>query len=391
MLSCAAMKNSNRFTLYAVLIPFIVWRILLFISAFAGILYLPFTPRFPYSEALLIPSGLPGWVWTFANFDGVHYLTIASSSYSAQFTQVFFPLYPLSIRIIHGILQMRTGIIPGILISNVCFLISMRLLYGLVTRDFNRSTGIWSLLFLLVFPTSFFFGSLYTESLFFMLTVGAFYASRLGKWRLAGILGAFASATRLHGIFLFPALLWERFEYLKQQKSFTPVSLIRSPLLLIPAGLISYMVYLQMAFGDALYFWHAQPVFGAQRSGDSIILLPQVVWRYIKILFSIPFGTETFWIPAAEMGFTFLCLLILVLAHRLKIRLSYLIFSWISVILPTMTGTFSSMPRYVLVAFPMYIVLAKIPNLILRSLLAAGFLVLLVVFTILFTRGHWVS
>ena len=151
------------------------------------------------------------------------------------------------------------------------------------------------------------------------------------------------------------------------------------------------MVYLKVYFGDALYFWHAQPVFGAGRSGSSIILLPQVVYRYFKIFADISVTSEVFWITFLEFFLTVLTILLLIYAHRRKMPLSWLILAWPAILLPTLTGTFSSMPRYVLLALPIYLGLASIPNLKVRSLVLFISLLLQLVLTMLFTSGHWVA
>src|SRR3989344_4709824 len=75
----------------------VLWRVALLAIAAYAISSLPFKPSFPYWETLLEPNGHPLF-WSWGNFDGVHYLTIAMHGYSAQFTQAFFPLYPLAIR-----------------------------------------------------------------------------------------------------------------------------------------------------------------------------------------------------------------------------------------------------------------------------------------------------
>lgn len=100
---------------------FIFWRVLLFLVAYLSGKYLVFDPSFPYSDTLLVKSGLPSWIWSFANFDGVHYLTIAKSGYSAQFTQAFFPVYPGIISLISRIIQYDNFIIIGLLLSNLFF------------------------------------------------------------------------------------------------------------------------------------------------------------------------------------------------------------------------------------------------------------------------------
>src|SRR3989344_8416936 len=100
---------------------FALWHLLLFFSAFAGSSHFPFTPRFPYSDIYLFPSGLPFWIWAFANFDGVHYQTIAQFGYSAQFTQVFFPLFPIILGFWQRLFSPLSFILTGLIFSNLIF------------------------------------------------------------------------------------------------------------------------------------------------------------------------------------------------------------------------------------------------------------------------------
>lgn len=391
----------------------LIWRLTLVVDAFLSSIYLSFRPRFPYSDVFLIPSRLPFWIWSFANFDGVHYLTIAKNGYSAQFTQVFFPFYPFIIGFISKILPNVNGIVIGLFISNISFILLIYYFIRLLKIDYKNNQIIWILWFLIFFPTSFFFGSIYTESLFMFLIISSFYYARSKRWWLAGILGAFASATRPIGILLLPALLWEwqkenrckyqvlsiKFNNKKLNSNIflksmlhTTYYLLHAPILyLVPIGLIAYMVYLQLKFGDFLYFWHAQPIFGAQRSGTGIILLPQVFWRYIKILTTVSYFQMDFWIALWELLFTLFAIYLLLLAYKHKIRTSYQIFSWLTILVPTFTGTLSSMPRYILSAFPLYIVLSSLSGKYIKSLLLIISIILLLIFTALFTHGYWVA
>ncbi len=395
---------------------FLIWRIGLFIIAWCGARVLFFSPRFPYADVVLFPSRLPDWIWTFANFDGVHYLTIASRGYSSQYTQVFFPLYPLLIRFCSVLLPFISPVAIGITLSSLFFLLSLVIFWKLLILDYSEKEIYFIFLFLIFFPVSFFWGSLYTESLFLLLSLLSFYFARKKKWLFAAALVGIASATRLTGIFLLPALLWEQWQdKLKTQNSklkirfpnsnIIPniklsfqllycfiVTLLHSPILyLAPLGLIFYMIYLQTQFGDYLYFWHAQPVFGAERSGARLVFLPQVIWRYLKIFGSNNIFAEAFWIAVLEFVSSIGAIFLLILAHLKRVRFSYLLFAWLTVIVPTLTGTFSSMPRYVMLAFPIYIVLGLINNKIIKNFLFVIFCLLLIVLTVLFSRGHWVS
>jgi len=246
-----------------------------------------------------------------------------------------------------------------------------------------------AILFLLVFPTSFFFGAAYTESLFLVLILGSFYAARKKNWWLAGVLGAFASATRIVGIFLLPALLWEWWEQNKEIGNWRRMS-SALPLLLIPLGLLFYMRFLASYFQDPLMFFHVQPAFGAQGSAGKLILLYQVFWRYLKMVVTTKLDPLYFtvWLELlTTTGFGVL----LVYAQFKRIRLSYLIFAVFAFLAPTLTGTFCSMPRYVLVLFPCFIALALIKNRVFRTLFFVLCSMLLALATIFFTRGYWIA
>lgn len=380
--------------MYIIFLVFFIWRLVLFISASIGERFLLFTPRFPYSEILLQSTGLPQWIWSFANFDGVHYLTIAKSGYSAQFTQVFFPLYPFFIAIFYNIFPYLNHLIIGLISSNILFIASLIFFWKLLLLDFKKGTAIWILLFMVFYPTSYYFGSVYSESLFFLFIILSFLEARRKRWILTAFFGFLACATRLVGIFLVPALLVELYLQSKGEINREKIKKNIWPILaicFIPFGLIGYMIYLQVYFGDWLYFWHAQSVFGASRSSGSIILFPQVLWRYIKILTTLPITTYAFWISFLEISTTLISILLLVLAYRKKVRITYIIFSIFALLIPTLTGTFSSMPRYVLVAFPVYITLGLLHSNKQKLLILLIDGALLIVFTMLFTSGRWIG
>jgi len=354
---------------------FVTWRIFLFIIAYLSPNFIQvFGNKFPYVE-LLKSSGLPHFLWSFGNFDGVHYLGIAGNLYDYQYTQAFFPLYPLLIRFFSPIF---TGnlLLTGLIISNTFFLLGLLIFYELVSGSTNEKTAFWSVLFLLTFPTSFYFGSVYTEGLFFFLIITSFYFYGKNKLILASVIGGFASAARLIGLFLLPAFIKRK--PLNQQ----------IPLLIIPSGLILYMTYLYIKFHNAFYFLTAQTIFGQERSTSAVIFLPQVFYRYLKILLTT--NSIVFAISFFELFSTIFAIIILSLATK-KVKSEWLIFSWFAVLVPTLTGTLASMPRYILVAFPIFIYLAMVKSLYLKVGLLIIFIILLAITTTLFTQGYWVA
>lgn len=309
-----------------------------------------------------------------ANFDGVHYLTIAARGYF-QYGQAFFPVYPLLIR---GLLFLPIDpVYIALGISHLTFLAGLIVFYRL-SYNINKMWGIWPVIFLLVFPTSFFFASVYTESLFFLLAVSIFYLAEKKQWLWVGILGLVISATRLFGIFLVPALM-----FFKKPSKW---------ILLVPIGLFLYMWYLYRTAGDPLFFFHAQPAFGAGRSGSSLILLPQVLWRYTKIITTASPTTISYKVAVLELiSLCFSGIALWIGFAKKIIPRSYLLFSLFIVVVPTLTGTLSSLPRYLLSAFPLFFIVGSVHNTALKVLLFAIFLGGLFFMGTLFWQGYFVS
>ena len=152
------------------------------------------------------------------------------------------------------------------------------------------------------------------------------------------------------------------------------------------------MRFLAINFGDSLMFIHVQKFFGAGRSADRIILLYQVFWRYFKMLVTVEKSTLTYFAVIMEF-LAAASFLILIIFTYLKRWYSYLIFMVLAYIVPTLTGTFLSLPRFVLVLFPGFILLSLWAEKYrwLRILYPAVAFPLLILCLLLFTRGFWVA
>jgi len=375
-----------------ILLYFITWRIALFFIAFLAIYFLPvFGGRFPYADRVLEVTHLPNWIWGFGNFDGVHYLRIAQNGYTSEYTQAFFPLFPLLIRFFSSFFPHVSGLdtnvftdtsyfYSGIVLSNIFFLGSLFIFYKLVNLDFKKNIAVWSVIFLLAFPTSFYFGAVYTESLFFLLVVAAIYLIRKKQFFWGAILISLSTATRIFGVLLTPLYLIEVYEN-KRGLDFLWT-------LVTPLGIIAYMYFLKTEFNNPFYFLTSQPVFGAERSSGEIIFLPQVIYRYIKIFLTTNIFSLTFFNAFWEFLFTLVPITLLILFFK-RMRFSYWFFSISALMLPTLTGTFSSMPRYALLSFLLIpYVIKNVKKKILLVTLCAALGTILVA---LFVRGYWVA
>jgi hypothetical protein len=365
----------------------LVWFGVLALVVTVASLALPFTPTFPYAHEVL-PSfgGRPLTTW--ANFDGVHYLTIIEKGYKGTgLIQAFFPLYPLIVGTLSfGVLN---PIVVGVIISLASFAGAIYYLYHLVLMTESPKVAGRVLWLLLLFPTSFFFGALYTESLFLLLVVGCFYAWEKKRYGLAGVIGLLAASTRLVGVFLVPALLISFIG----RKNFN-LTLLRDKrfwsALLPITGILAYMAYLQIVFGDPLLFYSVQTDFGADRATETLVFYPQVVWRYAKMLGTVDITSTLYYRILLELLSGLFGLLGLVWSFWVT-KKSWAVFGLLALLLPTLTGTFSSMPRYLLPLFPLYIVLAKkLPDISFKICLVI-FGILLAINLILFTQGIFVA
>jgi len=197
-----------------------------------------------------------------------------------------------------------------------------------------------------------------------------------------------ASATRLVGVFLFIYVLWEYIASKPKKILLRDVIAI----FLIPVGLLTYMGYLYIRVGDPLFFFHIQPLFGANRE-TSIILLPQVFWRYGKILFTafLQPTPASYFISVIELIMTVFAYGVILWGIKIKERWSLITYSICVITLPTLTGTFSSMPRYVLNAFPLFLLLGKMDNRMVRYCMISIFIALQIILSALFLRGWFVA
>lgn len=349
----------------------------------------PYLGFFPYKDQIL-NYGLPAWASSLANFDGIHYLLIAKNGYS-QYEQAFFPFYPFLIKILTPIF-FNNGLVAGLVISNLFFLMGLFFVAKLV----DSKKSFWLIILLFTFPTSFFFGAVYNEGLFFFLFVAGIYYLRKRNYFLSALFAFLASMTRLIGLFiLIPILL--HWWFVDRSKKI--VATIAAPII----GLASYCYYLWLTTGDPFYFFSSQPAFGANRS-THIIFLPQVIWRYLKI-FTTAQPDFRYFISVLEFVMFNLVFVVLVLdlLKNLKFskgtmpkvinydRLGLNLFSFANIILPTLTGTLSSIPRYALMSISFFIYLTEIRNWWIKMVIAIVFLIFHIVLAAYFVQGYFIS
>ncbi len=306
--------------------------------------------------------------------------TIATQGYAGT-DMAFFPLFPLLIRILGSLVG--NHLVAGLLISNASFFFGLLYLYKLLEHEYDRSVARRAIFYVSIFPSAFFFSAVYTESLFFMLTVASFYYMRMHHWWFAGAIGFLAALTRVEGVLLVVPFLIEWYSQYKPNLKQHLSNLL--PGGLIPLGLFTYMAFLWVLVGDPLYFSHVQIHWNRH------FALPWV--SVVNSLHQIATATQgqTIANQLMELSFTFLMIGVLIVGWK-QLRPSYIAYMALSILIPMSTSSLMSMPRFALVLFPMFAILGRdgerpwVNNLIL-----AFSLPLLGLFTVLFADWYWVA
>ncbi|MBE3117009.1 hypothetical protein IMZ68_07370 [Candidatus Bathyarchaeota archaeon] len=320
----------------------------------------------------------------FAKWDSPHYMYIAQHGYVNQGDPanfiVFFPLYPFLVRLIT--FDFAYANLSGLIISNVSSIFAVVYLFKLVKLDYSDSVAKRAVLYLCVFPTAYFLSAVFTESLFLTLVVASLYYARNGRWGLAGFLGFLAALSRIAGLILLPVLV---VEYLYQKKW----KIRSSDLRLLWAGLpaLGFVVYLVINFvvtGGFLTFMEVERVHWFQTLDPLGGFAGALRWAVGR---SFP---DSLTIGYAQVVFAFLGFMMVLAGYWFKLRPSYQVYMLFTWVLAVSTGFWISVPRYVLVMFPMFIVLALIST---KKSVAIAIVavssIALVFFTWLFATGAW--
>ncbi len=340
----------GRGPLWQALVPYLATRLPL---VFVGTLSVALLPLSRYVPGYWIIPGLDRVFDAFSRWDAWHYTRIAEYGYipSDPSRTAFFPLFPALTRIVAE-LQGRTDrpgeFLAAIIVANVCLIIATMLLAAVVRLDLSGDDARRSLWYLLAFPTSLFLTAGYSESLFLALTLGAILACRRDRWLWAAALGCLAALTRPVGVVIALPLAVEAFVAWREDRRWRwrPALAIAAPFL----GLGAWMAFLGVTFHDPLAFVHAQ------KGWDRSLELP---WDTFLQFFDGKLTLSTGLHSLTDLAFTLLGIGVALLAWR-WLRPSYALYMTALLLVPLTTGTLLSMPRFVLVMFPMYLVLAII-------------------------------
>jgi len=327
-------------------------------------------------------STSPFWD-TFARWDSGYFEGIARGGYApladGRSNIAYFPVYPLLIRAVARLFgrQHAAFYISGIAIAWLSFVLAMVALYYLARLDLPPRRAARAVLLTMIFPFAFFFGVAYSESTFLLFVVLAFYGFRTRHWLLGGLCGAIATATRVPGVMMLPALGW--LAWRNAQPTVRDRASAAAGLVLAASGVGAYSLYIYQLTGHPFEWAATIERWGYHPGGypwvGPLNLVGQLAVHPYRYLTTHPMAVyDTLY------GVTGILFAVSIPFVWRRFGAAYGVFMLLSLWLPLSSGALEGVGRYCSVLFPCFLWLATIRS---RSVSTA----VIVVFAMFYTLG----
>lgn len=321
----------------------------------------------PYLGLAPIEGGWRGLllgVWL--RWDTCWYMLIAREGYSLDDTRIFAPpLYPWLMRLAGRLLggSETAFLLGGLIVSNLACVALFAYLFALVKREWGEALARRSVVYLALFPTAFFLLAAYSESLFLLCVVAAFYHARKGQsrpvqWVIACLWAFLAPLVRLPGAVVILPLAVEFVRQWRQGGGVRSLAWWHGWPFLLPAiGGLAYPLYVRFVLGsDSLW---APYEIHQQRFAGRFAMPWQSVWQALRVLSSGEFR----WIEPLDLSLTLLFIGLTAAAFG-RLPITYAVY-----MAAMLVGALAkvgevqpllSLSRYVLALVPGFVLLARI-------------------------------
>jgi hypothetical protein len=313
-------------------------------------------------------------------WDAGWYLQIVTDGYrfapnepDVQQNIVFFPAYPLLIRAVGRLFggHMIGYVSAGMALSLASFFAALLYLYAFARERLTDDKARYALWLIAAYPFALFFGAIYTESLFLLGAVAAFYHMTKGQFGRAMLWGLLVGLTKPNGaalsiplamLALSPAARTaavphvRRFEPLAEAPSSAQSATIRAlaaaamPLL----GLLLYAAYIWQLTGDPLAWARGHTAWGRVYEPITQVVAKQYTYienaglsSYLAVggydvlnMLAALFALAAVWPVARRMGLAYAALILVVTLP------------------PIVNGGWLSAGRFSSVLFPVFLWLA---------------------------------
>ncbi len=365
-------------------------------------------------------QALSRWPRLFDHFDSGWYIEVShgypavvAGNTEALRVWAFLPGYPIALHIVAVALNILhipgpVDLLAGILVSYAALFGAVVYLYRLTAAELNIGAARRAVTYLLVFPTSLFLSVAYPEALLLLATVGAFYHARRRQWLAAGLFSAIAMATHSEGLVTLGPVTLEFLAYYRGAGGWRQWGMLKLGWLFGPPlmALGAYALYSYSRTGYWLAYSASEYIVWKRR-------LSPPIYPFIGILLHPGIGS------AFDFDFRLLNIVVAIVALALcvvayqRLPASYLLSILLGVLLPFSTNGshLQALARYIGALFAVFVALAawslrqrwspsgeviseptSPATLDLRDrVVLLPSLLLLAVFTLMFTAGVWAA
>jgi hypothetical protein len=294
----------------------------------------------------------------YARFDSGWYLAIVENGYGAPppagrpSAHAFFPLYPFLAKALRDAIGLE-GFRAALLVSYLALFLALPLFLREAAGRLGEKDAWRALLFLLLWPTSFFLQAVYAESLFLLLALLAFRAARSGGAGQACFWGGLLGLTRASAVAVGPALFLAAL--------FAPEAAGRRPWAKAAAAgaapvaaALGWIYGMGVFFGEPGLYFRSMEAWGRPSSSAAGVL----AW-FSRMIAAGKYG---YWMRDPSLALDYgLTALVATVAVWLAVKRRWPDAAWAgcAVGLPVTTGISGGLPRFLLVVYPVYFALAE--------------------------------
>ncbi len=310
--------------------------------------------------ALSALAGRHSLHYVFTVWDGRWYERIARSGYptsvpegdfyagtgrAVQSEIAFFPLYPVLVRALDTVLPGGADV-AGVVLSFITGAVATVLVWVIADRLAGRTVADRAAVLFAFSPGAFVLSLVYAEGLLVVFSAACLLALLDRRWVLAGVLAALATATRPNGTAVIMACAWAAGVAVWKRREWRAVA---APVL-APAGMLAFFAYLWWHTGETLIWFRVQ----YQGWGERIDFGLQNA-KLIPDFLTHPFQNPNKVVLIGSMLVSAV-LLVVLLRARLPGVLNVHALGGLGVVL---ASHINARPRFIFVAFPLVIALAK--------------------------------
>lgn len=343
---------------------FVITRL---IHSLIAILALKLYPLPPQAPRPIVHNWFEEWLLApWYRWDAEWFLNIAREGYAVvDGRSAYYPLYPTLVRLVGDVLG-GNYLLSGLLVSNIALWAALILLFALVRSQYGYRLAYGTLIALALYPCFFFNMGYYAESLLLLFSVATFYAMDRQRWGWAAICASLAVLSKFPGLVLMAPIAWE---FWRQRRSFFSLDVLA--LLSIPLTIGVWTVILRFIGNETGVMDFSSPL-----GLLTPILTPayqdkfdqSMVWPWEGVYLAT-LAIPALWgkVMALKVTFDVVMVLFFTLLIPFTLRLnkfSYVIYCLglytMNLMLIVPSFPLADFPRRMMMAFPVFIVLAVV-------------------------------